>query len=82
MLGAWLTQFVPKRMEKRLVMMLGCLFTGLSLFIVGPSTLLHLPHSLPLMILGQSVLGLCRPFCFIHALPEMTESVEPLYTKE
>jgi hypothetical protein len=68
-------------MEKRLVMMLGCLFTGISLFLVGPSTLLHLPHLLAISVVGQA-LGIARPFCFIHALPEMTESMEKVYSKE
>ena len=63
-------------------MIIGCFIAGLSLFIVGPSTLLHLPNSLTLMIFGQAIVGFFLPFCFIPALPEMTESIESVFSKK
>jgi len=57
-------------------MMSGIAFTGVSLFLVGPSKLLHLPVSLPLMIVGQAIMGFALPFIYIQALPEMTSAVQ------
>jgi hypothetical protein len=34
------------------------------------------------MILGQAFVGFFLPFCFIQALPEMTQSLESVYSKK
>lgn len=64
-IGAYLVQYIPERFAKRLVMMTACAVLGVSLFTVGPSKLLHFPNSLPIMILGQALIGIVIPFCFI-----------------
>jgi len=56
--------------------------TGSSLFILGPSELLHLPDSLFLMGGGQALLGIFSVFLYVPSLPEMLESTKPLYAKQ
>jgi hypothetical protein len=34
------------------------------------------------MIFGQAIVGFFLPFCFIPALPEMTESIESVFSKK
>jgi hypothetical protein len=52
------------------------------MFIVGPSKLLNMPTSFPLVNIGYAMIGFFMPFCYIHALPEMSESMEGVYSKK
>jgi len=53
--------------------------TGLSYFLVGPSSILNFPDSLLLIGIGSALLGFFIAGMLIPALPEMID-VLPLYT--
>jgi len=67
--------FLPKTWDKRGILMIGACCCGLSLFLVGPSSLIICQDSslLSMMIVGQVLLGLFIPFGLILALPTMVE---------
>ena len=67
--------FLPKRWDKRVVIMFGVLLCSISLIFVGPSAMLNVSPSseLRVMIFGQGVLGLFIPIGLILALPTMVE---------
>ena len=56
---------------------MGMIFCGLSLFCVGPSTMVNsgIDNTLIVMIIGQVLLGLFIPVGLILALSSMVESV-------
>ena len=67
--------YLPKSWDKRGIIMFGACGCGLSLFLVGPSSLFASIDSsiLSMMIVGQALLGLFIPFGLILALPTMVE---------
>ena len=68
--------YLPKRWDKRLVIIAGMVCCALSLFLVGPSTLLDAEgQTLRIMVAGQILLGLFIPVGLVLALPSMVESV-------
>ena len=74
----------PKRWDKRIVIISGMVFCALSLFFVGPSTLINFNEdkTLAIMIAGQVLLGLAIPIGLILALPSMVESVMDVYPNQ
>ena len=72
---------LPSSWDKRLLIITGMVLCALSLFCVGPSTLLSFSDdkTLAIMIAGQVLLGLCIPISLILALPSMVESVMQAY---
>ena len=72
---------LPTSWDKRVVIIIGMILCALSLFCVGPSTLIGLgeDNTLAVMIAGQVLLGLCIPISLILALPSMVESVNSVY---
>ena len=75
--SAIVVEKIPKQWDKRTVIIMGMIFCGLSLFCVGPSTLVSsdIDNTLIVMIIGQVLLGLFIPVGLILALPSMVESV-------
>lgn len=72
--------YLPKRWDKRMVIIMGMVCCALSLFCVGPSTLIDSGDStLRIMVAGQILLGLFIPVGLILALPSMVESVIGFY---
>lgn len=69
--------YLPKTWSKPLVIITGMIFCAVSLFLVGPSTMLSISkdNMLTVMIVGQALLGLFIPIGLILALPSMVESV-------
>lgn len=69
--------FLPKSWSKPMVMIIGMICCGLSLFLVGPSTMIAINKEqlLPVMITGQALLGLFIPVGLILALPSMVDAV-------
>jgi MFS family permease len=75
--------YLPKRWDKRLVIIIGMVCCGLSLFCVGPSTFVSEDSpTLWLMVTGQVLLGLFIPVGLILALPSMCESVSAHYPNQ
>ena len=72
---------LPASWDKRIVIITGMVLCALSLFCVGPTTLVDFgsDRTLSVMIAGQVLLGLCIPISLILALPSMVESVMDVY---
>lgn len=72
---------LPSSWDKRVVIICGMILCAVSLFLVGPTTLIDLgsDNMLYIMIAGQALLGLCIPISLILALPSMVESVINVY---
>lgn len=69
--------FIPKSWDKRGLIMIGASCCGLSLFLVGPSSLFATQSNLlSLMIVGQALVGFFIPMGLILALPTMVEIAE------
>ena len=69
--------YLPKRWDKRVLIIMGMVCCALSLFLVGPSTMMEpsFDQTLYIMIAGQVLLGLFIPVGLILALPSMVETV-------
>ena len=65
---------LPKRIEKRAILILASFMTCIAFLFAGPSTLINLPNTLTIMIIGNVLFGFFLPFMFIASLPEMTDS--------
>ena len=57
--------------DRKLILCFSALFLGLATFFNGPSKLLHMPDSLSLIMLGQSLSGVFIASLTIPALPQM-----------
>mmetsp|Transcript_29578 Transcript_29578/g.39338 ORF Transcript_29578/g.39338 Transcript_29578/m.39338 type:complete len:129 (-) Transcript_29578:271-657(-) len=74
MLVGWL----PTRFN-RFILISSAALTGAAMFLAGPSELLFLPNSVVLMAAGQVLAGVVSVTLYVPSLPEMIESVEPLF---
>ena len=76
-------EYLPKHWDKRLVIICGMICCALSLFCVGPSTLMESGDAtMRIMVAGQILLGLFIPVGLILALPSMVESVIQYYPNQ
>ena len=53
--------------------------SGVSFLLVGPSQMLSFPDSLVIMGIGQGMIGIFLAIMIVPGLPEMVESMLPLY---
>jgi len=60
-------------------MIIACFLSFFGNLCVGPSKIFSFPDTIWVMILGQIAHGVIDPFILIPSLPEMIESVLPLY---
>lgn len=74
-----LVQYIPRRVEKRVTIIVATLLTGVAFIFVGPSEVFGLPDSLVVMGVGQAAVGVFSALMMIPGLPEMVESTIPLY---
>lgn len=74
-----MVQSIPKGVEKRAILIIACFLSFFGNLFVGPSDIFSFPESIWFMIVGQALHGLIDPFILIPSLPEMIESVLPLY---
>ena len=70
-----LVKYVPKRIERRVTLLLSFLLSSFAFLCVGPSELLHFPDSLLLMGIGQFLAGLTYTLVICIQLPEMVDGV-------
>ena len=70
---------MPRRIEKRVTIIISCFLSGVGYFFVGPSDLFEFPDSLILMGIGQALAGIFSAFLIVPGLPEMVEATLPLY---
>ena len=70
---------MPNGIEKRSILIIAAFLSFFTNLAVGPSKLFDFPDSIWIMILGQALRGLVDPFILEPCLPEMIESVLPLY---
>lgn len=69
-----LTGSIIQHFSKRVFLQLSLFGCVLALFLMGPSTLLHLPDYLWIFLIGYSLLNCFQGFLFIPILPEILES--------
>ena len=70
-----LVKHIPKKIERRVTLMLSCFIAAIAFFCIGPSTLLHFPDSTVLMGLGQFLSGMTYTLICCIQLPEMVDGV-------
>ena len=76
-----LASWIPKRVDKRVILILASVSCSLSYLFVGPSVMFGFPDSLGVMVIGHVLLGLALPFQFVPVLPEMTNYAQQFYQK-
>ena len=72
-------QYMSRKIEARLIIIFASFFCGISFFVTGPSQMLGLPDTLLLMGVGQAMIGVFTAIMIVPGLPEMVESMLPLY---
>ena len=68
-----LVKYVPKKIERRVSLILSFVLSSFAFLCVGPSTLLKFPDSLLLMGIGQFLAGMTYTFVICMQLPEMVD---------
>jgi len=74
-----IVQKVPNGVQKRAILIMASFLSFFSNLCVGPSNIFVLPNNIYVMMLGQALRGMIDPFTLVPSLPEMIESVMPLY---
>jgi hypothetical protein len=74
-----MVQTVPNGVEKRAILIFACFLSFFGNLCAGPSQIFDLPDTIWMMAVGQAAHGLIDPFILVPSLPEMIESVLPLY---
>lgn len=74
-----LVQKVPNSVQKKTILILASLMAFFANLFVGPSELFNMPDSIWVMVIGQALRGIVDPFTLVPSLPEMIDSVLPLY---
>ena len=74
-----MVQYMPRWVDRRVTIILSAFFSGVAFIFVGPSEMFSMPDSLVLMGIGQALVGIFTAFMMIPGLPEMVESMIPLY---
>lgn len=74
-----LVQQVPNGIEKRAILIIAVFISFFANLAVGPSQIFDFPDTIWMMAIGQIFHGVLDPFILVPSLPEMIESVLPLY---
>jgi len=74
-ISSFLVTYIVEKLPRRLFIFLSFAVTVVSLFLMGPSELLHLPNSFWILLLGLAINGAAQGFVFIPLLPEIIDSV-------
>lgn len=74
-----LVQRVPNGVQKRAVMIIACVASFFGNLFVGPSLMFQFPDNIYMAAIGQVAHGIVDPYILVPSLPEMIESVLPLY---
>lgn len=74
-LGALCAGCLSKIVSRCVVMQVGAILLGASCFLVGPSVLLGLPDSVPLILIGVSMNAFFGAFLIVPVTPEIIEQV-------
>ena len=72
---------LPKRIEKRAIIIVAAWCGTLGFLCLGPSKILNFPDKVWLMAVGMAITGVFNPLAVICGLPEMVESAVPKYDK-
>ena len=67
---------LTEKLQRRLVMVIGLLFLSLSMFLIGTTPALYLPHTTLIIAVGLVAMGLGAPMVSIPVLPEVLDSIE------
>ena len=73
--------YVPERIEKRVVIIIGAWCAAISFLLVGPSTLFGFPATVIYCGIGMALVGLFNPIGIVMGLPEMEEASHGKYHK-
>ena len=77
-----LVQYVPKRIDKRVILILSAFCLGISTFFNGPSMLLHMENKLKFIVYGQALSGIFIACLTIPILPEMILASRKRYARK
>lgn len=81
-IGALVAGKLCSIIHRRYVILIGLIFMGFSLLLVGPSQLLHIPSDVYIMYIGMFCDGFFSAFMFVPIIPEMIASIEEKQEKE
>jgi Ca2+/H+ antiporter len=73
---------ICENVNKKFTLILGLVFSAIAYLLQGPSSILHLPNSLFILINSQVFVGFVIPFIVVPNLPEMMESVKQEFPAE
>lgn len=74
-LSSVVVTYLVKYIPRRLFIFISFVITALSLILVGPSLVLHMPNALWILLIGYALSGIGQGFTFIPLLPEIIDSV-------
>ena len=80
--GPFLLQKLTAHFEKRTTIHIGFLIMGVSLLIVGPSWVLHIPQAMWLSWIGIFLIGAGAASSVVPIIPEMLDAVEGQFSDE
>ena len=75
-LGSLVAGWLCSKIHRNYVIQIGSLFYGLGILLVGPSKLLGLPVSIPIMYVGFFFIGFFAAFCFTAVIPGVIDTIE------
>ena len=73
---------LPKRLDRRIWLMIGLILNSLSGFLLGPEPLLNFPHNIAFVIIGISLLGVGCAFSMVPSIPEFMDVGSKIYPNE
>ena len=77
-----LVNFISNKIERRVRMILSSIISCVGLLCVGPSSFLHFPDSIPVMCVGQAIVGAMLANQLIPGLPEMEAAAVMHFPKQ
>lgn len=80
--GPFLLQKLTAHFEKRTTIHFGLLFMTISLLVIGPSYILHLPKQVWITIVGFAIIGMGAASSVVPIIPEMLDAVDGKYSDE
>ena len=73
---------ITKKYRKIRVLQIALCLQFICELFLGPSKVFGFPDKLYVILIGHVLHGLCDSIAFVPTLPEMIESVQPLYPKK
>ena len=78
-IGNILTQPFKKKVDRRIIIIIGSMFNALGAVLIGPSETLELPQHIGVTAAGSAVMGIGCACVFPNALPEICFQVNAVF---